>query len=349
MSPTDLSHVPVLLAETLSLLAPRLGETYVDLTIGRAGHATAVDLAIGPEGNVVGFDLDPANVSHPRDFPANDSQTKAVGRVTDQPSRSKWTLFHANFRSAPRLLREHNLRADMLLADLGFASTQMDDPNRGFSFREDGPLDMRLDTTQRLTAARLINETDERELARIIYAYGEEPLSRKIASRILAERKLAPILTTARLAALVQEAYGSRARFSRMHPATRTFMALRIAVNDELGNLESILGDIQQEAVRLARGSTAEFERGWLNPGCRIAFISFHSLEDRIVKHAMSALVAQGLAGRLTRKPVTAGDDEIGRNPRARSAKLRAVILGAGPSAKFPRRAENHEVGTYRT
>ncbi len=330
-------HLPVLVDEVLTALNPRDGETYVDLTLGRGGHATAIAGGVGTRGKIVGFDLDEANVTHCRALAGiqTESEHTASGCAA-------WNVYHGNFRTAPDVLRAAGLRADMILADLGFASTQMDDPHRGFSFRAEGPLDMRLDPSQRLTAARLVNESREDELARIIYSYGEEPLSRKIAARILAERKLAPILTTARLASLVEDAYGSRSRFSRMHPATRTFMALRIAVNDELGNVEAFLGSLYEEAQRMTPGRAGD-RGGWMNPGCRVAFISFHSLEDRLVKRAFATIEADGLGRRLNRKPVTAGPAEIARNPRARSAKLRAVCI-ASPDAGGARLPERYHV-----
>lgn len=337
---TPPNHLPVLVDEVLTALDPHEGETCVDLTLGRGGHASVIAGRVGAGGRIVGFDLDEANVKHCRALA--EVQTKGEHPAPAASACAVWSVYHGNFRTAPDVLRAAGLRADMILADLGFASSQMDDPQRGFSFRADGPLDMRLDPSQHLTAARLVNESREEELARIIYSYGEEPLSRKIAARILAERKLAPILTTARLASLVEDAYGSRSRFSRMHPATRTFMALRIAVNDELGNVEAFLGSLHEESQRTALRRAGE-QGGWVNPGCRVAFISFHSLEDRLVKRAFARLEADGLGRRLNRKPVTAGPAEIARNPRARSAKLRALRI-ASPDAGGARPAERYHV-----
>ena len=370
-------HLAVLLREVLTLLRPRPGETYVDLTLGRGGHAEAVARAVGPAGRVVGFDLDPMNVAY------------ASQRLNH--TGPTIMLHHASFVDAPALLARDGVAADMVLADLGFASTQMDDPSRGFSFRTAGPLDMRLDPTRTLTAADLVNTADQRELADLIYRYGEEPLSRKIAAEIVARRRSLPINTTADLADAVRAAYGRRAHHSRIHPATKTFMALRIAVNDELGALESMWRSIRQAAERLAidldldrdghgearnaggdsttgwtagkaprrrrddatvitaasaadRATTRDDSETWLQPGARIAFISFHSLEDRIVKHAMADLVRRGVAHRLTRKPVVAGDEETAANPRARSAKLRAIQLLGGDAA--PRWTTDAQRGT---
>lgn len=253
-------------------------------------------------------------------------------------------LFHANFVEAPDRLRSLGLAADLLLADFGFASNQVDDPARGMSFRDDGPLDMRLDRNrQSITAADIVNQSSEQELADLIEGYGEEPWARKVAKRILAERRDGPILTTTRLAQVVESAYGARARQSRMHPATRTFMALRIAVNDELGNIESLLRALTAEAVTLKRTLAARAGAWplWLAPGARIALICFHSLEDRPVKQAFAELTRSdaamsATARALTRKPVTASEAEIARNPRSRSAKMRAIALADGRGGLEP-------------
>lgn len=300
-------HLPVLLDQVLDVLTPRPGETLVDLTVGRGGHSEAIAPRLGSSGRIIGFDLDPGNVSF------------ALRRLRE--SLCPVETHHANFADAPALLRRLGIRADLVLADLGFASTQMDDPQRGFSFRSEGPLDMRLDPTARVTAEQIINTTKERDLADLIHRYGEEPLARKIARQIVAERERQPILTTLRLAETVRQAYGSRARRSRMHPATKTFMALRIAVNDELGRLEALWDEVERAAQEACSGS------GWLNAGSRLAFISFHSLEDRIMKQRMAALAKRGEAQRITRKPLTASEAEADVNPRARSAKLRAIRI----------------------
>ncbi|MFG0330808.1 MAG: 16S rRNA (cytosine(1402)-N(4))-methyltransferase RsmH [Phycisphaerales bacterium] len=315
MDRDDAGHIPIMVEEILELLAPREGEVYVDLTLGRGGHAAAIGERLGRSGRVVGFDLDQANLEF-------------SGRRL-QPLAAEVALEHANFAAAPDWLRRNNLAADLVLADLGFASTQVDDPSRGLSFSQDGPLDMRLDPTATLTAETLVNESNADDLADLIRRYGEEPLARKIAARIVAERAERPIRTTARLARVAISAYGRRAHSSRMHPATRLFQALRIAVNDELGALESIWTELTRAIERAARpgaDGNGEWARGsWIHPGARIAFISFHSLEDRIVKRAMADLARRGFVERLTRKPVTPGEKELARNPRSRSAKLRAI------------------------
>jgi 16S rRNA (cytosine1402-N4)-methyltransferase len=202
----------------------------------------------------------------------------------------------------------------------------VDDPARGFSFMRDGPLDMRLDPGSPITAGELVNTMPERELAELIRDLGEEPpdMARRIAAKVVSERKAAPIETTGRLASVVRSAIPTaRAFASSIHPATRTFQALRIAVNDELGNLERLLGAVGRAAVAVSQGRAA-----WLAPGARVGIISFHSLEDRPVKLRFAELVERGLATALTRKPVTATEEEIAANPRARSAKFRAIVVG---------------------
>ncbi len=307
-------HIPVLVNEVHDLLAPpaRAGATFVDCTAGRGGHAEHVGARMG-RGRMVLFDLDPANVTYAKERLARSQPDLEV------------VVRHGSFVEAPAFLREKGWQADLVLADLGFSSTQLDDPSRGFTFSKDGPLDMRLNPRQRTTAADIIARSTEQELADIIFQDGEEPLAKRIAGKLAQVRTERPIDTTAALAHLVREAYGRRALGSRMDPATRTFMALRIAVNDELGALESLLASIDRGAIEAATGAN-----GWLNRGARIAIISFHSLEDRMVKRAFASLVSNGEAEPLTKKPVIAGLDEVNANPRARSAKLRAIRLAHG-------------------
>jgi 16S rRNA (cytosine1402-N4)-methyltransferase len=235
---------------------------------------------------------------------------------------------HANFAEAPRRLAEAGLRADVVLADLGFASNQVDDAARGLSFSRDGPLDMRLDPAAPCSAADLVASASAAELERVIRDYGEERFARAVARRIVEARRGAPILTTGRLAEIVRSAVPpSPPRVGRggggIDPATRTFQALRIAVNDELGNLSALLDAVERAAQALRRGDGAS----WLAPGAAVGIIAFHSLEDRPVKRAFARLVAAGLAEELTSGPVTAGEEECRANPRARSAKFRAVRL----------------------
>lgn len=321
---SEVGHIPVLLNESLQLLSPQPGQVAVDCTLGRGGHALALAKAVGPTGRVIGFDLDPENIAF------------ATGRL--QSEGFALTAIHDSFVRLPHHLRTLQVQADVILADLGFSSSQMDDPARGFSFSADGPLDMRLNPTSSTTAADLVASLSERELADVIYNYSGEPLSRKIARKIVQSRHHEPIRTTARLARLVLEAYGPRARSSRMHPATRTFMALRIAVNDELAALSSLLDQISDAAQHLLRAtdhqpgqeqaSAGQTHASWLNRSARIGIISFHSLEDRMVKQAFAELERRGLGTRLTKRPVMATEQEARANPRARSAKLRVVQLG---------------------
>ena len=300
---SDVGHQPVLLDAVLDLLRPRPGMVYLDCTVGRAGHAAAVAERIGPGGRIIGLDRDAQNVAF-----AGQRLTAAQGQGTAVD------LVHANFATARQILAERGIDGvDLLLADLGFASTQMDDPTRGFSFSADGPLDMRMDRSESITAAELINELSQDTLADLIYQYGEERLSRRIARKIIEQRHQAPMTSTGQLAQIVCQVYGPRGRRYRIHPATRTFMALRIAVNHELESLERLLEDLPD----------------LLQPGGVAAVISFHSLEDRLVKRAFAELRRSGRAELLTRRPVTADDEQCRANPRSRSAKLRAIRLAA--------------------
>lgn len=306
-------HVPVLLDQTLALLAPAPGETALDCTAGAGGHAAAIARLLGAAGTLILNDVDPARVA----------AAAAAVRDLDRPPRL--IELRGNFADAPRRLVELGHAADLVLADLGFASTQMDDPARGLSFLREGPLDMRLDPAGPVTAAQLVNTLPERELAEVIRDYGEEREHRRVARKLVEARADAPIDTTARLAQIVRSAVGGRGGMSRIDPATRTFQALRIAVNDELGSLDALLESVARAATSNRTGGGAR--PAWLRPGARVAVISFHSLEDRRVKHAFAGLVERGLATSLTKKPATASVDEIARNPRSRSAKLRAIRL----------------------
>ena len=310
-------HVPVLPAEVLHLLAPAPGEVLVDATIAIGGHARLLAEHLGPTGRVIGLDLDPRNL---------ESATQRLHETT-----TPFMPIRDNFVRVGEHMERLKLRADVVLADLGFSSSQMDDPQRGFSFLAEGPLDMRLDPDGPVTAADLVNRLSERELADVIFRYGEEPLARVIARKVGQARSGSPIRMTAQLAQLVREAYGRRAHASRIHPATRTFMALRIAVNDELAALDALLDSIAHAARDVLAG-------GWLRAGARVAVISFHSLEDRMVKRAFADLVERRLATGLTRKPLKASEQEQRENPRSRSAKLRAIIIG-GREASVPGKA----------
>jgi 16S rRNA (cytosine1402-N4)-methyltransferase len=319
------SHIPVLMDEVIATLAPRVGETYVDCTAGLGGHAAAIAARLGPTGRVVLFDLDADNLR------------RATEKVRAVPDGPEVVAHHAGFAHAPRLLVGAGLSADLVLADLGFASPQVDNPERGFSFSRDGPLDMRLNPEAPISAAELVNTLPELELAEIIRDLGEEPwpMARRVASKIASVRAAGPISRTAELASIVRSALPPRKPGPSIDPATRTFQALRIAVNDELGSLRSLLSAVERAAAGLAGqgerggGGEAGGVRSWLQAGARVGVISFHSLEDRPVKQSMAGLVGRGLADHLTRKAVVAEEPEVQSNPRARSAKFRAVRLSA--------------------
>ncbi len=298
----DPGHIPVLPDEVVELLRPQPGRVFVDGTVGRGGHGALVIPRLGPGGRYVGTDLDPRNVAF---------ATERLGPIAAEHGVAL-DIVHASFADLRAVLMGLNIdRVDAVLADLGFASNQMDDPARGLSFAEDGPLDMRLDPSDpdRPTAAELVNTLPERELADVIYQYGEERFSRRIARKIVETRRESPIQTTGELARVVRGCYGPAGRRSKIHPATRTFMALRIAVNGELDALDRLLDALPQV----------------LAPSGRAGLISFHSLEDRRVKHAFRGWSDQGWATRITRKPATPSESELSANPRSRSAKLRVV------------------------
>jgi len=294
------AHRPVLVREVVELLEPACRKVLVDCTVGVGGHAEALLSAASGQAQLIGIDVDEGNL-----LAAKKRLERFAPRVR---------LFCANFADLPDVLAHADVRqADAILADLGVASSQLDDPARGLSFSADGPLDMRLDKNLPRTAADLVNNLDETELADVIYKYGEERYSRRIARAIVAQRRIGPIERTTQLAALIVSAYPAPARRSRrgVHPATRTFQALRIAVNDELGKLEALLAILP--AV--------------LCGGGRAAIISFHSLEDRRVKQAFAALAKSKGAKILTKKPIIPSDKEASENPRSRSAKLRGIEL----------------------
>ena len=290
----DGAHEPVLADEVIEILEPSRGGLFVDCTIGLGGHARAI--LSGGATRLIGLD--------------RDTTALAIAAQNLMPWHDRVELVHADYRDLPAVLSSRGVEAvDGALADLGVSSMQFDAPGRGFSFRRDEPLDMRMDQTTGPTAAELLMNVDEADLADVIFKYGEERFSRRIAHRVVEARRRGPIATTAQLADIVRRAI-PRKGYQRIDPATRTFQALRIWVNQELDRLDLFL----VEASRLLRA------------GARFAVITFHSLEDRIVKHAFRALAAgEGAVRVLTRKPVVPGDREVARNPRARSAKLRAI------------------------
>lgn len=288
-------HRSVLLDEVLAWLRPRPGGRYLDATLGNGGHAVAILDASAPDGRLLGLDADP------------DALAVAGARLAAYGARA--VLVNASFRALDAIADAHHLAPlDGIVMDLGISSRQLDTARRGFSFRYDEPLDMRFDPAHGESAAELLNRADEAELADILYQFGEEYRSRRIARAIVRRRQAAPLRSTVDLARAVEAAVGSRR--GRIHPATKTFQALRIAVNDELGALDDGL-----EAAGRA-----------LTPGGRLAVISFHSLEDRRVKQYFRAGGrAEAPLRELTRKPIVPTPAEVARNPRARSAKLRVA------------------------
>ncbi len=314
-------HEPVLAQEVLRYLAPRPGGIYVDATVGGGGHAALILSQGGPGTRLIGLDRDPAALAASQDR----LQTWAPNVAL---RRGNFAQLEALV--APVLEAWGVSGVDGVLFDLGVSSPQLDNPQRGFTYRADAPLDMRMDPTQGPTAADLVNRLSAAELRRILWEYGEERWAPRIAAFIEDRRRRAPILTTGELEDVVKAAIPARARRAGGHPARRTFQALRIAVNGELEALTLAL----PQAVRLLR------------PGGRLVVISFHSLEDRLVKRTLAALAggaadretwphgaSGGLLRLLTRKPVVPTEDEVARNSRARSAKLRAAErIGANPA-----------------
>lgn len=293
-------HVPVLLEESMGFLKPEPGGVYVDCTVGLGGHSLEILKRSGPDGTVIGIDRDPAAL--------------AIASERLKEFGDRFQPVSANFRDIKEIVQG---KVDGVLFDFGVSSLQLDQPERGFSYNEDAPLDMRMNPRESVTAADLVNGLDMPELARIIREYGEERWASRIAQFIVEKRIKKPIQTTWDLVDVIKAAIPAGARRRGGHPARRTFQALRIATNRELDVIEGALED----AAAVTR------------PGGRVCAISFHSLEDRIVKTTFARLAGKGdserVARLLTRKPVAPGAGEAERNPRSRSAKLRAVeILG---------------------
>ncbi|HEX7289193.1 MAG TPA: 16S rRNA (cytosine(1402)-N(4))-methyltransferase RsmH [Candidatus Angelobacter sp.] len=289
-------HVSVLLKEAIDFLAIRRGGSYIDATVGLGGHSSEIARRLGPQGHLIGFDKDPQALE------------RAKQRLSELGGEApKITLLHASYAD----VAEHVAPASAhgLLADLGVSSLQFGDAARGFSFQAEGPLDMRMDPQEERTADQVVNRMREEDLANVIYEFGEERRSRRIARAIVRAR---PIRTTAHLAQVISAAlrsmktHGAR---EKIHPATRTFQAIRIWVNRELDDLQQLMAQAP----------------GVLKPGGRLVVISFHSLEDRIVKDALRDGAKAGIYSVLTKKPLEAAQEEIDRNPRSRSAKLRAA------------------------
>jgi 16S rRNA (cytosine1402-N4)-methyltransferase len=296
MSTRNERHVPVLLQDAIQFLNVRAGSVIADCTLGLAGHAAEIARRLGPQGRLIGFDRDPEALALAKG--RLDQVVQELGSQAPQ-----LTLIGEAFSSISSHLEPASL--DGILADFGVSSLQLDEARRGFSFMADGPLDMRQDTRSGPTAAQVVNEANERELADLIYEYGDERRSRRIARAIVRGR---PISTTGQLSRIVASAAPAMKQ-DKIHPATRTFQALRIYVNRELDEIRELL----------------EAAPSLLKPSGRLVVISFHSLEDRIAKDILREYAHKGIMQALTRKPVTASEEETDRNPRSRSAKLRAA------------------------
>jgi 16S rRNA (cytosine1402-N4)-methyltransferase len=307
-------HLPVLLDEVLGFLHVQPGQTIVDATLGLAGHSTELARRLGAKGKLIAFD---------RDSEAMERAEEKLAHLRQQLGEEMPTveLHRQAFSEAGKLLQPGMI--DAILADFGVSSMQLGEAHRGFSFQADGPLDMRMDTQSGITAEQVVNQIGEKDLANLIYEFGEEGRSRRIARAIVRAR---PITTTAQLAKVISAAAPTM-KSERIHPATLTFQALRIHVNDELGEIQSLL----------------KSAHSLLKTGGRLVCISFHSLEDRLVKDTLREGAHDGKYELLTRKPVTATEAEIEMNPRARSAKLRAAIkLGAGKKVQDPKKVRGH-------
>jgi 16S rRNA (cytosine1402-N4)-methyltransferase len=314
VSSLSLNHVPVLLEEAIDFLAVRRGGTYIDATVGLGGHSNEIAKRLGAPGHLIGLDKDPAALKIAGERLTADSSlalSAPIGtemRTRNDKESGDWPEITLLQRSFAEVAKGHKAATiDGILADIGVSSLQLDDAARGFSFQAEGPLDMRMDPQSERTAEQVVNHLDERQLADVIYEFGEERRSRRIARAICRSR---PIRSTAHLADVISAAARPMNQAERrIHPATKTFQALRIFVNRELEDLQALL----QAAPRI------------LKPGGRVVVISFHSLEDRIVKDAFREGSKEGYFSVLTKKPVTATELESDRNPRARSAKLRAA------------------------
>jgi 16S rRNA (cytosine1402-N4)-methyltransferase len=286
-------HIPVMVEEVMTFLKCEPGHTYVDATLGGGGHASEILKRSGPDGMLIGMEWDEEALSEAR---------KTLLSFGDRVK-----LFRENFVHLPDLMKAES--ADGILLDLGLSSIQLEKGERGFSFRGEGPLDMRMDQRMDGSAADLVNNLSSEELESILFQYGEERWAKRIVRALVQEREREPIRTTQALRKIIHRAIPKRFHSRRIDPATRTFQALRIRVNEELENLQKIL------------------ETGWkiLKKGGRMCIISFHSLEDRMVKETFRALEKQGKMVILTKKPVMPSEEEQKRNPRSRSAKLRCA------------------------
>lgn len=303
------AHIPVLLEHVLDVIGPQPGQVIVDCTLGLGGHSAAILERLKPDGRLIGIDFDPENIARAR---------IRLQKVRGREGTVRFDLFHTNFAGLPVLLARAGVelgagdmpRVDAVLADIGVASTQIDDPQRGFSYRRAGPLDMRMDPTRGQAASALVNRLTEEELAAALLEFGDETEAPHIARLIVERRQELPITTTEQLMAIVCEARDftvERGAGAKLHPAARTFQALRILVNREMANLERLLKVLPDV----------------LKPGGVAAIISFHSGEDRRVKHAFRDGEKAGVYSDSSRLPLVAGEAEQKANPRSRSAKLR--------------------------
>jgi len=299
-------HISVLQKEIIQYLSPRPGDNFIDGTCGGAGHTLDILKNIGEEGKILALDLD----SHA--LASAQERVAAAGG-----SRQNQIVFvNENFARVAQVVEANNFRpVKGILVDLGMSSDQLEGSGRGFSFLRDEPLDMRFSIKQDLTAAAIVNQWSGQDIEEILRAYGEERFARRISQQIINSRRLKTILTTQELVRVIARAVPARWQHARIHFATRTFQALRIAVNDELGNLKNFL----PQAVDV------------LEPGGRLAVISFHSLEDRIVKRFFQEKAGAGQLEILTKRPITPGDQEQQLNPRSRSAKLRVAAKLPAP------------------
>lgn len=293
---SDMPHIPVLLKEVIDGLSLGSGENAIDCTVGAGGHSAAILERTSPGGKLLGLDVDET---------ALDSARRELERFG-----SRAMLVRENYRNLGRVLLSHSFGpVQAALLDLGFSSMEIDDPRRGFSFRADGPLDMRYDGRQELTAADIVNSWSEDDMAKIFWEYGEERFARSIVSAIIEARRKERIVGTKQLSGIIAAGVPGWYKRQRLHFATKVFQALRIAVNDELGNLTAVLPELMAA----------------LAPGGRLAVISFHSLEDRIVKRFFLEMAKEGKGVVATKRPVVPGRTEVRENPRSRSAKLRVI------------------------
>lgn len=289
------SHEPVLLKEVLAILEPQFGQVVVDATLGSGGHAQEILQHLGPKGRLIGIDQDPEALQRARE------NLKLFPTVE---------FIQENFRKLKEILSSLNLsKVDAVLLDVGVSTEQLEEGRRGFSFLKEGPLDMRMDPRRPYTAGDILNGLSQGELEKLFLIYGEERWARRIAARVVQERNRKPIETTTEFVRIIRETVPYASRFGPRHPAMRVFQALRIHVNEELEALREVL----PEALEVLR------------PGGRMAVISFHSLEDRIVKQTFRTWGESGAVRILTRKPLRPTPEEVQRNPRSRSARLRGI------------------------